>query len=1141
MQLNKQLTATLSPSAIGANYTWSAENCTCQTSCINCSCVFFSNISGVVDVTLEVTSTISYPDDCTNILIKLTTTNEVDGEVCEDFTYYEITKDSQGTQPTWSCTTAEDGCQQIASLTPIFETEDDCKNCTTCPCSTTSPCASAQFIASYDCDTKLLTIDTTNAGDWCDGVTVLNYIDINQTLYNAGVISNWALHHVPTPADPICGTNIPCGPAFPVEIDCTDNPPPNGNYSVNVTISLSDCITSIGGVWITCEVGATNGGCCLQADSGDGQFNQQLQPPRAYSLYLDDVATTEITVDFYTYVQADKLSVFTTWNDLTKTGVEVATTDYIGRCDNPCNYFEDPQTNNPVVYYQGYREKIYSALPVVINAPNTPCGPGVGSNTSNPPGSFGGTGTHKYGAARLVLTNDFINTLTIINQTLYIVVYSNQTVGNSDCDTVWTFNANCNSDCPCTSLVAPSMMITDQVCGGVNNTQVTEGTITFSSTWPQSVQMAYKIDGGPWQYNAPAMQYNTLLYDMLPYGEHELCVRWEYGFCTSSETCVNYNKPDCCHHVVDYIVECNTANYLPMSLYDYEITYRVQDCTDYQFSNLSGNTYPANTNVYATTEVSGSDLLIHVYCNLVQFLPTPNPIPTNESYFGYGVVCNDCGDAAPQIQLRPLPNMRNTMNNALDCTPHTTRCCTVIPILGSETAVPNIGVDPGKVNITVNGGTPVLIDFNYAAGTLVNIASVDLGYTIAYINSQLTANGITGQFTFEPLDFKTLAVANIGCNGLENPYNLYTLLHFEYDCGDEIELTIGFIEDYNTSISIDSDTNIVPEIRVHEGITSCAVDAPECGFCVIPLALRTLENIITDSQVSQIEFDDVPGCVGTGTGLSGPSNSIYSVTIIDPSDDSSVPNTVVALEVEDPCGTPPPYTLAPYSAVSNVYSNLQPNYNYYFNPANGTVGLFTIHVEDGRGCTIEYPLCVIDYEIQTCDLALFTCADSTPNGAHYFTGITLNGVDYLGATIPVAAETDYLNVTQPAIIAFLNSIPGIPGGFYVSVLDTEPHWVTISYYGCSSATDFSTHFTHAMSPLVAYQIDDNTPTVAPGYSVAYISDGPFTISSYLWSASFSLAPTNQSYTTYLTADAVGEDLTCTMEIECGQVEIPITL
>ncbi|HMT02031.1 MAG TPA: hypothetical protein PKD00_01765, partial [Burkholderiales bacterium] len=189
MQLNKQLTATLSPSAIGANYTWSAENCTCQTSCINCSCVFFSNISGVVDVTLEVTSTISYPDDCTNILIKLTTTNEVDGEVCEDFTYYEITKDSQGTQPTWSCTTAEDGCQQIASLTPIFETEDDCKNCTTCPCSTTSPCASAQFIASYDCDTKLLTIDTTNAGDWCDGVTVLNYIDINQTLYNAGVIS----------------------------------------------------------------------------------------------------------------------------------------------------------------------------------------------------------------------------------------------------------------------------------------------------------------------------------------------------------------------------------------------------------------------------------------------------------------------------------------------------------------------------------------------------------------------------------------------------------------------------------------------------------------------------------------------------------------------------------------------------------------------------------------------------------------------------------------------------------------------------------------------------------------------------------------------------------------------------------------
>ena len=58
-------------------------------------------------------------------------------------------------------------CTNTKVKNQIFETQYDCLNCATCPCSTSNVCQDAHLQLLYDCNTFELTIISPNQGDWC--------------------------------------------------------------------------------------------------------------------------------------------------------------------------------------------------------------------------------------------------------------------------------------------------------------------------------------------------------------------------------------------------------------------------------------------------------------------------------------------------------------------------------------------------------------------------------------------------------------------------------------------------------------------------------------------------------------------------------------------------------------------------------------------------------------------------------------------------------------------------------------------------------------------------------------------------------------------------------------------------------------
>ena len=142
MLTNKTLNANVDPSAIGGTYTWSAESCTCVTACTGCSCVSFTDSTGTV-IGTDFSTVVTYPDDCTSIVIKLTIVTVEEEEQCVSTFYYNIVNELGGPQLTWACLANEGGCMQIPSENQIFETAYDCLNCATCPCSTSNVCQDA--------------------------------------------------------------------------------------------------------------------------------------------------------------------------------------------------------------------------------------------------------------------------------------------------------------------------------------------------------------------------------------------------------------------------------------------------------------------------------------------------------------------------------------------------------------------------------------------------------------------------------------------------------------------------------------------------------------------------------------------------------------------------------------------------------------------------------------------------------------------------------------------------------------------------------------------------------------------------------------------------------------------------------------
>lgn len=621
MLTNKILNANVDPSAIGGTYTWSAESCTCTTACADVS---FTSTTGTV-IGTNFSTTVTYPDDCTSIIIKLTIVTVEEGEQCVSTFYYNIVNELGGPQLTWSCQSNEVGCMQIPSENQIFETEYDCLNCTTCPCSTSNVCQDATFQAAYDCITHELTITSANQLSWCTvPYPVIETVDIVLNFTQGNYT------HTET-------VNLACNTALPLVIDLTANPLPEGFYYIHVIMQLNGCQINIDSVEVDCPGGGAgpfNVGCCAYNSGNDSYTLGQGQPPVVYTAGLTMPMVSDLIIDFHSLVEADKLSVYSSWNNTLQTGTQIATTGYVGLCGHCCNTDYEP-------HKQGYYEHRYlGALNIPTESPYQSCNGGVLSGTATPVPSDFTFYNLSAGIARLILPAAYINTYAP-SGTLFIVVFNNDgRTAECPCGTIWEWRMFCGESCPCTAPQEPEIAITPAVC------DVSPGVITIlkgcQDTNGNPVIMQWSndgvtwIDGEPLYIGLPALNAVTqTLYTRCVYEYDEACA--------SDPVETDYIKPECCAENYNYTLECNPFTEGPYNQIDYQfhVIYEIPTCDDTENPAVVEqlyNTPDVNDGDFAY-EVSflGHSVILDVYFN-------------SGSEFFFNVNCNLCWTPTYYIQ-----------------------------------------------------------------------------------------------------------------------------------------------------------------------------------------------------------------------------------------------------------------------------------------------------------------------------------------------------------------------------------------------------------------------------------------------------------------------------------------------------------
>jgi hypothetical protein len=867
MLTNKTLNANVDPSAIGGTYTWSAESCTCTSACADVS---FTSTTGTV-IGTNFSTTVTYPDDCTSIIIKLTIITIEGEEQCVSTFFYNIVNELGGTQLTWSCESNEVGCVQIPSENQIFETAYDCLNCTTCPCSTSNVCQDATFQAAYDCVTQELTITSANQLAWCtvpypviETVNiVLNYTQGNYT-------------HAET-------VNLACNTALPLIIDLTANPLPEGFYYIHVIMQLNGCQINIDSVEIDCPGGGGgpfNVGCCAH-NSGNGYYTLgQGQPPVVYTAGLTMPMVSDLIIDFYSVVEADKLSVYSSWNNALQTGTEMATTGFVGLCGHCCNTDYYP-------FKQGYYEHEYlGALNTPTESSYQTCNGGVLSGTPTPvPGDFTFY-AQSAGIARLILPAAYINTYAP-SGTLFIVAFNNQgRTASCPCGTIWEWRMFCGESCPCTEPQEPEIVITPAVC------DISPGLITITEACQDTngnpVMMQWSndgitwIDGEPLYAGLPALNAVTqTLYTRCVYNYDELC------FSDIVET--DYIKPECCVDDYNFTFECNplTVGIYNQVDYQYRVIYEIPTCDD--TANPAVVEYvittPLTGNFAYQVLFSGSSVILEVYFN------------SGSEYF-FKVNCNLCWTAQYYIQINEsqLANLLAT---------HACEPCDIELYprfdLGSSSfyislddyfgtadfpSIPQ-GQPPYILTITKNGILTIagiVVSYN---GTILNTGPI-------YLTTTLMPN-LSGEYTivgYYPVVPGAPPVRNTNINygfflTLANP-GQYVINITDYDnciaettiCNITAEIT-GVFSDPETvwtvainpafvitgySWSLGDDLVLVSGLLTDSTITttgggnlSVMVHTDECNPITAGACISTVEIISCEVEHAQVSTDHLPG------------------------------------------------------------------------------------------------------------------------------------------------------------------------------------------------------------------------------------------------------------------------------------------
>lgn len=647
--LNKILNVNVSPNSIGGTFVWEVVNCNCTDLCVDCTCIGFSNTTGTVTNEL-ITTEITYPEFCFEIMVKITITVMVNDIACESSFFYNIISEEIGTELTWSCISNESGCQQIVSNNTIFGTEEDCLNCTSCICNNTLPCNNATFTAEYDCDNKLLTINSTNTNVWCTNpYPVVEMVELLVIVTQSSYLNQQIV-------------NLPCNNLFPLILDLSVNPLPDGFYYTNIVIQLNGCEALVDTLEINCPGinGSTNLSCCTSGSSSDFQTNQQGNPPRVYTFDLGNTTADSIIVDFHTKNQADKLSIYSQWDNNTLIGNEIATSEYIGSCWSCCNHSYYP-------FRVGYYERYYDSN-VPIDSPYTICNAGNLSNPLSggipvppllpqlsPPNdftSFNGDDAED-GQCRLTLTKDYLDTITFTNNIMYIVVYSNDSVVYSNdsyedpcsCSTLWGFKVLCDTLCDCPPITTPIVNVVSSDClteqGYIDIIQDCETINGYSS------HLQYSLDGLIWVDEAPT--YNILpALDTTNQSLYTRCVVDTNEFCFGDVYIDSYVKPECCPGI-EYTLECNTNTAYP--IYTYHINYVIPECD----STPNNSTVQNTGNGYVYTEnYAGDSIILDVYFN-------------NNSIYNIYVNCDLCFTSQYLLSSNQIQNEMNNFVCMSEC------------------------------------------------------------------------------------------------------------------------------------------------------------------------------------------------------------------------------------------------------------------------------------------------------------------------------------------------------------------------------------------------------------------------------------------------------------------------------------------
>jgi hypothetical protein len=906
-------------------------------------------------------------------------------------------------------------------------------------------------------------------------------------------------------------------------IDLTANPLPAGVYFVDIVVQINGCQVLVNSLFVKCPTGgedAYNIDCCIGQITGAAHADQQNNPPVVYTYHFNTPLTQDIIIDLDTAQIVDKLSVYSDWNNTLLTGTEIATTGYIGHCGECCNTQYHP-------YTVGYFERNYNGVTPTppVDSPHRTCNNGTYTGGTTPvPGGFSYGGYLDSGKARLVLTPTYVNSLGLVDNILYIVMYNNGTANTYDefgnltcsCNTVWSFRVKCDDNCPCGETQAPEIVILPKICE-VSSGELTIVTPCLSLTG----HMQWSLDGITWVEGEPmyiALPGITGITQTL----YTRCISDTDYSCYSDITQTHFSKPDCCSGLLDFTVECNpiTEGLYNQTAYRYRVIYYIPSCDDTENPNVVSPLYgsPEDNDYQYIVGFNDNAVTVEVYFN------------ETSPYF-FSIVCNLC--QTPMYWVSNNDAIQDAISNLLithACEPcdivlearydyHATAYYISLDNVGGTQNLPAIpvGQPPYTLTITKNNvlvGTAdgVYIWYNRSVGCLPPTKTY-VPHNLAHeyiIDKYKPCTGLIentewnygffinvanpGQYVINITDHDNCVVSTTVCN-------IDTVIESCVANVAYAKTTKGVVGDTFNSITVDGIvfTPVGITYNVDDTITTAAIlnylntsVVPTTGgsYQVVitsvpgfPLKRRTIIAYFNCDPIISLEYS---------TGIQLPNISVpyfpldpivytqWSV-VVDP-----------AFVITDYVWT----VTAPMTIVAGTTTS-----DIIITSGGGFITVLATTAECGQhGSGICNPEAdIISCAVEEILTGSVNCED------YFFKGVVVNGTTFSSANIQIVdSGVTAAAVIEANILAFINAnvVPNTGGVFSVEIINVlgNPFECNILWIACEgNITSIQTLFNLPDNITAANSAINSTSAASDGLqlSVAVVPNYPIT--SYLWS------------------------------------------